>query len=77
MTFKHIQTEMKDGVATLTLNRAPLNILNIEMMEEINTYLEGLKKEKSLKLLRHPGRGQGLLRRVWMWENISAIWHIK
>lgn len=51
MAFKHIQTEFKDGVATLTLNRAPLNVFNIEMMEEINTYLEGLKKEKSLKLL--------------------------
>jgi len=51
MVFKHIQTEWKEGVATLTLNRAPLNVLNIEMMEEINTYFEGLKKEKSLKLL--------------------------
>jgi cyclohexa-1,5-dienecarbonyl-CoA hydratase len=51
MAFKHILTEFKDGVATLTLNRAPLNVLNIEMMEEINTYLEGLKKEESLKLL--------------------------
>jgi len=51
MAFKHIQTELKDGVATLTLNRAPLNVLNIEMMEEINTYLEGLMKEKFLKLL--------------------------
>ena len=51
MAFKHIQTELKDGVATLTLNRAPLNWLNIEMMEEINSYFEGLMKEKSLKLL--------------------------
>ena len=51
MVFKYIQTELKDGVATLTLNRAPLNWLNIEMMEEINSYFEGLMKEKSLKLL--------------------------
>ena len=51
MAFKHIQTEMKDGVAYLTLNRAPLNWLNIEMMEEIGDYLEGLTKEKALKLL--------------------------
>ena len=46
MAFKHIQTEMKDGVAYLTLNRAPLNWLNIEMMQEFNTYLESLMKEK-------------------------------
>src|SRR4030042_3206431 len=51
MAFKHIQTELKDGVAYLTLNRAPLNWLNIEMMQEFNTYLESLTKEKSLKLL--------------------------
>src|SRR4030067_1837854 len=51
MAFKHIQTGLKDGVATLTLNRAPLNWLNIEMMEEINSYLSSLMSEKSLKLL--------------------------
>jgi cyclohexa-1,5-dienecarbonyl-CoA hydratase len=51
MAFKHIQTELQDGVATLTLNRAPVNVLNIEMMEEIDTYLESLKQEKSLKLI--------------------------
>ncbi len=51
MAFKHIQTDLKEGVATLTLNRAPLNWLNIEMMEEINIFFEGLLKEKSLKLL--------------------------
>ena len=33
------------------MNRAPLNWLNIEMMEEINAFFEGLLKEKSLKLL--------------------------
>jgi len=51
MSFKHIQTELKEGVAYLTLNRAPLNWLNIEMMEEINAYFESLMKEKALKLL--------------------------
>jgi len=51
MAFKNIQTELKDGIAYLTLSRAPLNWLNIEMMEEINTYLESLMKEKTLKLL--------------------------
>jgi len=51
MTFKHIQTEMKEGVAFVTLNRPPLNWLNLEMMEEINTYFQSLKKETTLKLL--------------------------
>jgi len=51
MSFKHIQTELKDGVAFITLNRAPLNWLNLEMMEEMNVYFESLKKEEALKLL--------------------------
>jgi cyclohexa-1,5-dienecarbonyl-CoA hydratase len=51
MAYQHIQTELKDGVATLTLSRAPLNVLNIEMMKEINSYFEGLLKERSLRLL--------------------------
>src|SRR4030043_994031 len=51
MAFKHIQVEWKDGVARLTLNRPPLNWLNIEMMAEFNAYLESLMKEKTLKLL--------------------------
>lgn len=50
MTFKYLQTELKEGVAYLTLNRPPLNWLNLEMMEEINAYLTGLKEEKTLKL---------------------------
>lgn len=51
MAYKHILTELKDGVATLTLNRAPLNWLNIEMMEEVNRFFSSLMNEKTLKLL--------------------------
>jgi len=51
MAFKHIQTELKDGVAYITLSRSPLNWLNLEMMEEFNAYIESLMQEKNLKLL--------------------------
>ena len=50
-TYQFIALEIKDRVAWLTLRRPPLNWMNIEMMEEINTHLEGLIDEKSLKLL--------------------------
>ena len=73
MAFKHIQTEFKDGVATLTLNRAPLNVLNIEMMEEINTYLEGLKKEKSLKLLVIQAMGKAFSAGVDVGEHLGDL----
>jgi len=73
MAFKHIQTELKDGVATITLNRAPLNVLNIEMMEEINTHLEGLKDEKSLKLLIVQAAGKAFSAGVDVGEHLGDL----
>ena len=73
MAFKNIQTEFKDGVATLTLNRAPLNVLNIEMMEEINAYLEGLMKEKSLKLLVIQAAGKAFSAGVDVGEHLGDL----
>ena len=73
MAYKHIQTELKEGVATLTLNRAPLNVLNIEMMEEINTYLESLSKEKTLKLLVIQAAGKAFSAGVDVGEHLGDL----
>jgi cyclohexa-1,5-dienecarbonyl-CoA hydratase len=73
MAYKYILTELKDGMATLTLNRAPLNVLNIEMMGEINTYLEGLKKEKSLKLLVIQASGKAFSAGVDVGEHLGDL----
>ncbi|MEW6377536.1 MAG: enoyl-CoA hydratase/isomerase family protein [Thermodesulfobacteriota bacterium] len=73
MAFNHIQTELKDGVATLTLNRPPLNAFNIEMMEEINTYFEGLMKEKSLKLLIIQAAGKAFSAGVDVGEHLGDL----
>jgi cyclohexa-1,5-dienecarbonyl-CoA hydratase len=37
--FKDIQFELRDGVGRIVLNRPPLNVLNITMMEEIQAAL--------------------------------------
>lgn len=58
MTHEHIELTLKGGVATLTLNRPPLNIMNIEMMEEMNAALLDLREEESLKILVIRGRGK-------------------
>jgi len=73
MAFKYILTEFKDGVATLTLNRPPLNVLNIEMMGEINSYLEELKKEKSLKLLVIQAMGKAFSAGVDVGEHMGDM----
>jgi cyclohexa-1,5-dienecarbonyl-CoA hydratase len=73
MAYKHIQTELKEGVATLTLNRAPLNVLNIEMMGEITHFLEGLIKEKSLKLLVIQAAGKAFSAGVDVGEHLGDL----
>jgi cyclohexa-1,5-dienecarbonyl-CoA hydratase len=49
-TMKYIQLVVKDKIARITLNRPPLNILNIEMMQELNSILEDLIN-KDIKLV--------------------------
>jgi len=73
VAYKHIQTELKEGVAILTLNRPPLNVLNIEMMEEINTYFEGLSREKSLKLLVLQAAGKAFSAGVDVGEHLGDL----
>jgi cyclohexa-1,5-dienecarbonyl-CoA hydratase len=75
MAYKHIQTELKEGVGTLTLNRPPLNVLNIEMMEEINIYFENLLKEKTLKLLVIQAAGKAFSAGVDVGEHLGDLVH--
>jgi cyclohexa-1,5-dienecarbonyl-CoA hydratase len=48
---KHIIFRIDNGVARLTLNRPPLNVLDIAMMCEINTALEALDGDRPVKVL--------------------------
>ncbi len=51
MSFEHIRFDVSDSVARLTLNKPPLNVLNIAMMREINAALKGLDDDPSVKVL--------------------------
>ena len=51
MNFKHIRFDVSDSVARLTLNKPPLNVLDIAMMREINSALEGLSDDVGVKVL--------------------------
>jgi cyclohexa-1,5-dienecarbonyl-CoA hydratase len=57
-TFKNIIFETKEHIAFLTLNRPPLNILNISAMEEINYALGSLVGNKEVKVLIISGSGE-------------------
>ena len=58
MSYRHIAAEIKDGLGTITLNRPPVNILNIAMMKEINDVLEAWQGKKDLKVVLFDAKGK-------------------
>jgi cyclohexa-1,5-dienecarbonyl-CoA hydratase len=58
MDYKHIEVAIKDGLGVITLNRPPVNILNIAMMEEINNALDSFQENKDLKVVLFNAKGK-------------------
>ncbi len=58
MAYEHILTEVKQGLGTITLNRPPVNVMNIAMMEEINDALKGWQGGKELKAVLFKAQGK-------------------
>ena len=79
MEYKNIKYQFADGVARITLNHPPLNVLNISMMKEINGVLEGLVNETNLKLLVFDAEGKAFCAGVDVSEHMgdTAIEMIK
>jgi cyclohexa-1,5-dienecarbonyl-CoA hydratase len=44
-TYEFIQCSVNDGVATITLDQAPVNVLDIPMMTELNAALDALSSQ--------------------------------
>jgi cyclohexa-1,5-dienecarbonyl-CoA hydratase len=49
--YKTITYGVADGLATLTLNKPPFNVLDIPMMEEVNAALDRVIADQSARLL--------------------------
>ena len=58
MSYEHIEVSVEDGLGTITLNRPPVNILNIAMMEEINSALDSWMGNKNLKVVLFNAKGK-------------------
>ncbi|MCF8034988.1 MAG: enoyl-CoA hydratase/isomerase family protein [Desulfarculaceae bacterium] len=70
MAFEHIKLAVADGVATLTLDREPLNVLNIAMMKEINQALDSLDPA-GLKVLLVRAEGKAFSAGVDVGEHLG------
>jgi len=58
MGYDHIEIRTDNGLGSITLNRPPVNILNIAMMEEINGVLASWQDEKDLKAVLFDAKGK-------------------
>ncbi|MDH3291671.1 MAG: enoyl-CoA hydratase-related protein [Gemmatimonadota bacterium] len=58
MSDRFVGLTYEGGVATLTLDRPPLNVLNIEMMEQMNEAILELRGRTDLKVLVIRGKGK-------------------
>jgi cyclohexa-1,5-dienecarbonyl-CoA hydratase len=50
-SYKYLQLDSVQGIARITLNRPPANVLSIDVMQDINTALESLEYQKDVKLV--------------------------
>lgn len=51
MSYQHLTLDIAKEIATLRLNRAPANLLNIDMLEELNEAVLSLRSHKTLEVL--------------------------
>jgi cyclohexa-1,5-dienecarbonyl-CoA hydratase len=56
--MKHINARIEEGLGTITLKRPPVNVLNIEMMDEINDTLKGWLENRDLKVVLFDADGK-------------------
>ncbi|MFC2011634.1 enoyl-CoA hydratase/isomerase family protein [Chloroflexota bacterium] len=57
MAYKNITLEKEDGIAELTINRPPVNIIDCDTLLEINAALEKLGKDEETKVVLIRGSG--------------------
>jgi cyclohexa-1,5-dienecarbonyl-CoA hydratase len=73
MSYQHIEVELKEGLGTLTLNRPPVNVLNIAMMEEINDVLKSWQGKKDLKVVLFKAKGKCFSAGVDVGEHMGGL----
>lgn len=67
-----VRVEIADGVGTITLDRAPLNVLTMAMLGELETALRDLQREPELRLIVIKGAGRAFSAGVDVGEHLGA-----
>jgi len=73
MNYEYIETRLEQGLGTITLNRPPVNVLNIAMMEEMNDVLTRWRGEKDLKVVIFNAKGKSFSAGVDIGEHMGDL----
>lgn len=68
---KTVRVEIADGVGTITLDRAPLNVLTMAMLGELEAALRDLGREPELRLIVIRGAGRAFCAGVDVGEHLG------
>ena len=71
MTYEFVHLSIADGVARLTLNRPPLNVITIAVMRELQAALDALAPEPGLHALVIAGAGRAFSAGVDVGEHLG------
>jgi len=71
--MKHITARIEGGLGTITLNRPPVNVLNIEMMNEINNTLKDWVENRDIKVVLFDADGKCFSAGVDVGEHIGDL----
>lgn len=63
----------EDGLLVLTLQRPPVHVLNIALLEGLSTCLARAANAPSLRLLLLTAQGGVIFPPGWMWPNTRPI----
>lgn len=73
MSEQFIEVAFKDGLGTITLNKPPLNVLNMAMMEEMTGALKSWEGKKDLKVILFNAKGKCFSAGVDVGEHMGGL----
>ncbi len=76
MEYKNTLYEKSEGIATITINRPPVNAINEETILEILSELDDAKKDESIRVIVITGAGDRAFSAgadITMWKDVNPL----
>jgi cyclohexa-1,5-dienecarbonyl-CoA hydratase len=74
VSYQFVRVAQEDGVARLTLDRPPLNVITIAVMRELQAALDALARERALRAVVFAGAGRAFSAGVDVGEHLGETY---